>query len=112
MNDFITNVGHTYFQNSSDLPALQNIKSSSKNEKEQLKKVASEFESIFISKMLTEMDKTVDKTGSLFQESKYLDNFKSLIYNEIGREIASNPNTSIGVAKQLYSQIEKTLPNK
>ena len=107
MNNFISNVGHSYAQNSSDLSALQSITSGSKTEKEQLKKVAGEFESIFISKMLTEMDKTVDKEGSLFQESKYMDNLKSFMYNEIGREIASNPHTSIGIAKQLYTQLEK-----
>ena len=54
-------------------------------------------------------DKTVDKEGSLFQESKYMDNLKSFMYNEIAREISSNPNTSIGIAKQMYSQLEKTI---
>ena len=29
------------------------------------------------------------------------------MYNEIAREISSNPHTSIGVAKQLYTQLEK-----
>ena len=109
MNNYISNIGHSYMQNSSDLSALENITGHSKSEKEQLKKVANEFESIFISKMLTEMDKTVDKEGSLFQESKYLDNLKSFMYNGIAREIASNPNTSLGVAKQLYTQLEKTV---
>lgn len=95
--------------NSSDLSAIENIKRGAKTEKEQLQKVANEFESIFISKMLTEMDKTVDKEGSLFQESKYLDNLKSFMYNDIARQISSNPHTSIGVAKQLYTQLEKTV---
>ena len=107
MNNYIGNVGGTYMQNSSDLSAIENITKGAKTEKEQLKKVASEFESIFIAKMLTEMDKTIDKEGSLFQESKYLDNLKSFMYNGIAREISSNPHTSIGVAKQLYTQLEK-----
>lgn len=108
-DNYISNVGGAYMQNSSDLAAIANIKGSSKSEKEQLKKVAGEFESIFIAKMLTEMDKTVDKEGSLFQETKYLDNLKSFMYNQIAREISSNPHTSIGVAKQLYTQLEKTV---
>ena len=109
MNNYVNSIGSMHIQNSSDLAAIENIKSSGKSEKEQLKKVASEFESIFIAKMLTEMDKTVDKTGSLFQESKYLDNLKSFMYNGIAREISSNPHTSLGVAKQLYTQLEKTV---
>ena len=108
MNNYISSIGNAYMSNSSDLSAIENIKGSSKSEKEQLKKVATEFESIFVAKMLTEMDKTVDKEGSLFQESKYLDNLKSFMYNDIARQISSNPHTSIGVAKQLYTQLEKT----
>lgn len=68
-----------------------------------------EFESIFIAKMLTEMDKTIDKEGSLFQDSKYLDNFKSFMYNDIARTIAKDPNQNLGIAKQLYTQLEKTI---
>lgn len=109
MNNYIGSIGNAYMSNSSDLSAIENIKGSAKTEKEQLKKVATEFESIFVAKMLTEMDKTVDKEGSLFQESKYLDNLKSFMYNDIARQISSNPHTSIGVAKQLYTQLEKTV---
>ena len=107
MNNYIGSIGNAYMSNSSDLSAIESIKGNSKSEKEQLKKVASEFESIFVSKMMMEMDKTVDKEGSLFQESKYMDNLKSLMYNQIAREISSNPNTSIGIAKQMYTQLEK-----
>ena len=109
MNNYVNGISQAYMQNSSDLTAIENIKGSSKSEKEQLQKVASEFESIFVAKMLNELDKTVDKSGSLFQESKYLDNLKSFMYNGIAREISSNPHTSIGVAKQLYTQLEKTV---
>ena len=109
MNNYVNSIGSAYMSNSSDLSAIENIKGNSKSEKEQLQKVANEFESIFVAKMLTEMDKTVDKEGSLFQESKYMDNLKSFMYNEIAREISSNPHTSIGVAKQLYTQLEKTV---
>lgn len=107
MNNYIGSIGNAYMSNSSDLSAIEGIKGSSKSEKEQLKKVASEFESIFVSKMMMEMDKTIDKEGSLFQESKYMDNLKSFMYNQIAREISSNPNTSIGIAKQMYTQLEK-----
>lgn len=109
MQNYIGNIGQSYYSTSSDFAAIENITKGTKSEREQLKKVSTEFESIFVAKMLNEMDKTVDKEGSMFQESKYLDNLKSFMYNDIAREIASNPHTSIGIAKQMYQQLEKTV---
>lgn len=109
MQNYISNVGTSYMQNSSDLAEIEAIKRGSKTQKEQLKKVSTEFESIFISKMLNELDKTVDKTNSLFQESKYLDNLKSFMYNDIARTIANDPRNNLGIAKQMYTQLEKTI---
>ncbi|MBQ8848296.1 MAG: rod-binding protein [Candidatus Gastranaerophilales bacterium] len=109
MNNFVGNIGQSYMQNSSDLAEIEQIKRGAKSQKEQLKKVSQEFESIFISKMLNEMDKTVDKEGSLFQESKYLDNLKSFMYNDIARQIAQDPRSNLGIAKQMYTQLEKTV---
>lgn len=80
----------------------------SKSGKEQLKKTAKEFESIFIAKTFSLMDQTVDKEGGIFgEETKYFDNLKSYMYNEMGREMANNPHSSFGFAKQVYEQMEK-----
>lgn len=79
-----------------------------KSGKEQLKKTAKEFEGIFIAKMFSLMDQTVDKEGGVFgEETKYLDNFKSYMYNEMGRQMANSPNSTFGFAKQIYEQMEK-----
>lgn len=79
--------------------------------KEQLKKVSKEFESIFISKMFSMMDQTVDRENGIFgEETKYFDNLKSYMYNEMGRNLANNPNSTFGFAKQIYEQMEKTVP--
>ena len=76
--------------------------------KAQLQKAAEEFEAIFITKMLTEMDKTVDRDGGLFgKESQYVDTFKSIVYQQMGHDMASNPRSSIGMAQQIYRQMEK-----
>ena len=76
--------------------------------KAQLKKAAEEFEAIFVTKMLTEMDKTVDRENGLFgDKNQYQDTFKSIIYQQIGHDIASNPRTSLGMAQQIYKQMEK-----
>lgn len=97
----------------SDAQVINKIKTAG-NSKEQLKKAASEFEAIFATQMITLMDKTVDSEGGLFggEDNKYLDNFKSLMFNEMGRQMASNPRTSLGLAKQIYQQMEKLVPDE
>ncbi len=76
--------------------------------KAQLKKAAEEFEAIFITKMLSEMDKTVDREGGLFGgKTQYVDTFKSIVYQQIGHDMASKPTSSIGMAQQIYKQMEK-----
>lgn len=89
--------------------AVYNQIKNSKDSKEQLMKAAQEFESIFITKILSSMEETVDKTGSLFEEKSggYLDSFRPYMYQQIGHDLASNPNTSFGFAKQIYAQMEK-----
>ena len=87
---------------------LYNRIKESGDSKEQLKKAAQEFESIFITKMLSEMDKTVDREKGLFgEESQYVDTFKSIVYQQMGHDIASNPRTTFGFADQIYRQMEK-----
>ena len=59
----------------SDQVLYNRIKESG-NSKQQLQKAAQEFEAIFITKMLSEMDKTVDREGGLFGEkTQYVDNW-------------------------------------
>ena len=86
----------------SDQVLYNRIKESG-DSKEQLRKAATEFESIFVTKMLSEMDKTVDHE----KESQYVDTFKSIVYQQMGRDIANNPRTSFGFADQIYRQMEK-----
>ena len=78
------------------------------DEKAQLKKVATEFESIFITKMLEEMDKTVerDDDGFLGGDHQYEDTFKSIVFQQMGRDLANNPRTTFGFADQIYRQMQ------
>ena len=95
-----------------DVQRFGNIKTM-KSPKAQLEKVSREFEAIFVTKMLNTMDKTVNKEDSVFgNDDKYMDKFKTFIYDEIGRDIANNPRTSIGFAKQIYAQMERYLPKE
>ena len=68
----------TNYSQGADYDVVNTIRSSG-TQKEQLKKVAKEFEAILVSKMLTQMDKTVDRENSMFGDSKYMDNFKSIL---------------------------------
>jgi len=87
---------------------LYNRIKESGDSKEQLRKAANEFEAIFVTKMLSEMDKTVDHENSfLGKESPYVDTFKSIVYQQMGHDIANNPRTSFGFADQIYKQMEK-----
>ena len=90
----------------SETQIINNIKKND-SERAQLKKVAQEFESVFITKMLNMLDKTVDSEGGIFGQGQYLKNFKSFVYNEMGREMSQNPRTTFGFAKQIYEQMEK-----
>ena len=78
------------------------------SEKEQLKKAATEFESIFITKMLSEMDKTTmkEENGLFGNDNKYEETFKSIMFQQIGRDLANNPRTTFGFADQIYRQME------
>ena len=59
------------------------------DEKTQLKKAAQEFEAIFITKMLQEMDKTVDKeeNGLFGNDNKYEEAFKSIVFQQLHRQL-------------------------
>ena len=92
---------------SGEQQVLNQIKGSGTS-KEQLKKVATEFEAVFISKMFSQMDQTVDRSEGIFgEETKHTEKFKSYMYNELGRQLANNPHSTFGFAKQVYSQMEK-----
>ncbi len=90
-----------------DTQIFNNIKESG-GKKEQLKKVGEEFETLFMTKMMTLMDKTVDREGGVLgEDSKYVDTFKSHVFQEVSRQLSSNPHTSIGIASQIYKQMER-----
>ena len=105
----ISTVNYDSQPTSAEIQVFNQIKKSG-NQKEQLKKVSSEFEAVFVTKMITLLDKTVEKEEGVFgQEGNFLKNFKSFMFTEMGRDIAHNPKTSFGFAEQIYKQMEKGL---
>ena len=111
MESSINSVSSNLLNNSglvnNDQYTLNNIKSS-KDQKAQLQKVGEEFETMFLTKLMQTMDKTVDKEGGLVgEESKYVDTFKNHVYQEVSRQMSKSPHTSIGIASQIYKQMER-----
>jgi flagellar protein FlgJ len=71
-----------------------------------LKSAAEQFESVFINQLLQIMDKTVDRS-EFMHGGQGEAAFRNLFYQEISKNIASNPATSFGLAKQVYEQLSK-----
>lgn len=108
MNNFTTQITTSNNSVSMENAAINKI-TKLDSQKEQLKKISEEFESLFISKMLETMDKTIERDEGSFGlgGGDYLKNFKTYFHMELGREMASNEHTSFGFAKEIYNKMEK-----
>ena len=71
---------------------------------EALKQVCEDFESIFLSIMFKEMQKTVPESGFV-EKSTGTKIFEDMYTEEISKEIANKDN-GIGIAKMLYDQFK------
>ncbi len=94
--------------NKQDMSSIdfRNIQGMNISKDEKLKKVAQEFEAVFMSQFLNMMDQTVEKTGFM-SGGKGEEKFKSIINQYIAKDIATSPTASIGIAKQMYEQMKK-----
>jgi len=92
-------------RNIDSLSASQQIKT---QKEEELKKAASDFESVFIRQFLDLMDTTVAKSDFM-RGGQGEEIFKSMLNDQIAQNIASDPTTSFGLAKQVYEQMKNRL---
>jgi len=76
-------------------------------DKAALKKVCQDFEAIFIQSMFKAMRKTVPE-GGLFPKSNAVNIFEDMFDQNIATGIAKGQ--SLGLADQIYRQMEKHLP--
>ncbi len=65
-----------------------------------------EAESLFVGQMLKGLKKTVEK-GELFHGGQAEEYFEDMLYNEYSLSVSKNSN--LGLAKQLYDQLSKTV---
>ena len=75
--------------------------------KAELMKTAKQFEGIFIQQMFQAMDKTVDRSNSLFGNSQGEQMFRDLMYQHMGEGFADRQGGSgFGLAESIYKQLE------
>ncbi len=74
-----------------------------------LKKACQDFEAIFIQSMFKSMRKTVPD-GGLFEKDHATEMYQDMIDQEIATQIARKQ--SLGLADQMYRQMEKVLSSK
>lgn len=80
--------------------------------KEELMKTARQFEGIFINQLLTEMDKTVERSD-MFSGGPGEDTFRGMLYEKIAESISTRPGGSgFGMAEAVYRQLEGMVPKK
>lgn len=72
-----------------------------------LKKSCQEFEAIFIESMFKAMRKTVPESG-LFEENTASEIYRDMLDQEVATRISRQQ--SLGLADQMYRQMEKKLP--
>lgn len=66
-----------------------------------------EFESIFVKMMLSQMKKSVQKSGLI--DGGYAEEiFEDMLYDEYARMISNNE--ALGLAEQVYTSLSKALP--
>ena len=83
--------------------------SGSQNDRKKLKKSCQDFEAIFVQSLFKAMRKTVPE-GELFKNDNAVDMFQEMIDQEIATNVSRKQ--SIGLAEQMYRQIEQRLPYK
>lgn len=103
--DLSSNINHSVIKKDMSSLNIANVQGMNISGKEKLMKTAQEFEAVFISRLLNTMNSTVEKS-ELFGDSKVQDKFRSMMNQHVAKDIASNPQTSFGMAKQIYEQMK------
>ena len=74
-----------------------------------LKKACQDFEAIFIQSMFKSMRKTIPE-GGLFEKDHATEMYQDMIDQEVATQISRRQ--SVGLADQMYRQMEKLLTDK
>ena len=113
--DFISplqNQGSAFTQLSEEkIGRLKNeVESGGFKDQEELKKLAKQFESIFVNLLMKSMRETVPKEGMLSSFS--MDMYQSLFDEEVANVMSESKGKGIGLADVLYNQLSRLNPEK
>src|SRR4051794_1576073 len=71
--------------------------------KEELQKAAKQFEGVFVSQLLEQMDKTVDRSSEFFGDGQAEETFRGMLNEKIADSIANkNGGSGLGLAEIIY----------
>ncbi len=89
---------------------LEELTNTNKTNKmdDQLKKAAQDFEAVLVNQFLEILNSTVEKSEE-FSGGKGEEMFRSMLNQEISKNISSTPQTSFGFAKQIYEQMKEKM---
>ncbi|MCB1159300.1 MAG: rod-binding protein [Leptospiraceae bacterium] len=95
---------------SSSVSIPKNIKDEVKTDpyKKKLYNASVEFESIFVKMMLSQMKKSVNKSG-LISGGHAEEIFEDMLYDEYAKKISQSEN--LGLAEQIYTSLSASLPD-
>ncbi|MEI7474573.1 MAG: rod-binding protein [bacterium] len=83
-----------------------NFKNVPANEKDQkLKESAKDFEAVFVNQFMETINSTVERSDFM-SGGQGEDTFRSMLTQEMSKNIASSPTTSFGLAEQIYRQMK------
>lgn len=99
------NLNSQTYLDKANLDRLQN-QGVAKTDEEQMK-AAQGFEAVMVSKFLNIIDSTVERDqDGLFAHGKVEQKFRSMMFDSIAKDMASSPETSLGMASQIYEEME------
>ncbi len=88
----------------------QRVKKQDTKEDKELRKVSQDFESLFLKKLFDEMDKTVNREGSLFSGGNAEEIFRGMLNDERAKSISKSG--GIGLADLIYKQLSAEVKEK
>jgi Rod binding domain-containing protein len=72
-----------------------------------LRQAAQQFEAVFVQQLLQQMDKTVDRSESMFNGGSAEDTFRGMFLQEVATSITQRPGGSgFGLADHIYKQMK------
>ena len=78
-------------------------------DEEKLWEAAQGFEAIFVTKLMEQMGSSSMNESGFLSGGRGEKMFKSMFYQEIGKEVSKNPEHSFGLAKAIYEQLKPTV---